>query len=70
MTFPQPSPGIVVGMDDDYEELGFHHLDTLLAGHEPVGPILPGVDLTVWVQLAVAGLGLALLVTVLAMVLL
>ncbi len=56
-------------MDDDYESLGFDHLDTLLPGHPMLGPILPGVDLTLWVQflailLAFATLGvLGLLLT-------
>ncbi len=59
-------------MDDDYEELGFHHLDTLLHPRQVrpgillPGGFLPGVDLTLWLQLGlvlvlVCGLALALL---------
>ena len=51
----------MTGMDDDYEALGFHHLDVLLPGYGLTGPILPGVDLTVWFQLVLVLTGVVVL---------
>ncbi len=52
-------------MDDDYEALGFHHLDTLLPDHPLVGPLLPGVDLTLWLRVVLTLLAVGMLVLLL-----